>query len=481
MSWVHRAFASWPLTVKVPLLVAGLMIAVAIGISNTVLQRLSQTQEEHLAQLTGAYLDGLSTAVQPFVIRGDVWETFDVLDRARQRYAGVRAKYAIVALPDESVLAASDPLRFPTASRLPGDVIERLRQAQSVMLDEDGSSAWAYRALREGNAHVGSIITEIDISDLIALRHKTLMALIGLNGLLTVAFAAAGYFLVRRMLAPAGVLTAHLDHALDGPMKRIEDRDLPPADSEFGRLFRRFNQVADAVNERQALGARLAQKQKAAVIGKLASGLAHEVNNPLGGLFNAVAMIREHGEDPKIRRDATRLLERGLTGIRNLVRAALLTYKGPAQSQELTSTELDDLRFLIQTEVDRRQIQLVWSVALPDRLAVKGQVAQQAALNLLLNACAASPVGGTVEFAASADAHALSIVVRDQGTGLPEPFIALLRGGDPASAPTETGLGLWTVARLLRQSGGRAEVAASPAGTMIRLILPLERTLDAVA
>ena len=119
MSRLHRVLARWPLTVKVPLLVAALMIAVAIGISNTVLQRLSETQEEHLAQLTGAYLDGVSTAVHPFVIRGDVWETFDVLDRARQRYAGVRAKYAIVALPDETVLAASDPLRFPTASRLP--------------------------------------------------------------------------------------------------------------------------------------------------------------------------------------------------------------------------------------------------------------------------------------------------------------------------------------------------------------------------
>jgi len=478
---LHRVLASWPLTVKVPLLVAALMIAVAVGISNTVLQRLSDTQEEHLAQLTGAYLDGLSTAVQPFVIRGDVWESFDVLDRARQRYAGVRAKYTIVALPDETVLAASDPLRFPSASRLPGDVIERVREAQSLVLDEDGASAWVYRALREGNAFVGSIIAEIDISDLIALRHKALMALIGVNALLTVLFAAAGYFMVRRMLAPAGVLTAHLDHALDGPMKRIADRDLPPPDTEFGRLFRRFNQVADALNERQALGARLAQKQKAAVIGKLASGLAHEVNNPLGGLFNAVAMVRDHGDDPKIRADATRLLERGLTGIRNLVRTALLTYKGPAQTHEIARSDLDDLRFLIQTEVARRQIHLAWNVVLPDRLTVDGQAAQQAALNLLLNACAASPVGGTVEFAASADQHALSIVVRDQGSGLPEPFIALLRGDEPAAMPAETGLGLWTVARLMRQSGGRAEVAASGAGTMIRLILPLERALDAVA
>jgi signal transduction histidine kinase len=480
MSWLRYA-ARWPMTVKVPLLVAALMIAVAVGISHTVLQRLTQTQEQHLAQLTDAYLDGLSTAVHPFVIRGDVWETFDVLDRARQRYLGVRAKYAIVTLPDESVLAASNPMRFPTATRLPGDVLGHLRAARSLSLDEDGASAWVYRPLRDGNTHVGSIIAEIDISELIALRRKALIALVGVNGLLTVLFAAAGYLVVRRMLAPAGVLTRHLDHALDGPMKRIDDRHLPPPDSEFGRLFRRFNQVADAVNEREALSARLAQKQKAAVIGKLASGLAHEVNNPLGGLFNAVAMIREHGDDPRIRKDATRLLERGLTGIRNLVRAALLTYKGPAEVQAAARADLDDLRFLIQTEVDRRRIRLVWNVAMPDRLAVDGQAAQQAALNLLLNACAVSPVDGTVEFDVSGDAHGLSIVVRDEGPGLPEPFVALLRNGDPAAVPTETGLGLWTVARLIRQTGGHADVAASAAGTMIRLTLPVERAIDAAA
>ena len=247
-------------------------------------------------------------------------------------------------------------------------------------------------------------------------------------------------------------------------------------------LFRRFNQVADAVNERQALSARLAQKQKAAVIGKLASGLAHEVNNPLGGLFNAVAMIREHGDDPGIRKDATRLLERGLTGIRNLVRAALLTYKGPAQSQELTRTELDDLRFLIQTEVDRRQIQLVWNVALPDRLAIKGQVAQQAALNLLLNACAASPVGGTVEFAASADgAHPVDRGARPG----PRPAGAVYR----SAAGRRSGFGArgdrpWALdggpppAAVSRPCRSRSK---SSAGTMIRLILPVEKALDAVA
>src|SRR5579863_9518786 len=88
-----------PLTLKVPLLVAALVIAVAAVISQIVLSRLIKDQETNLTLLADAYLDGLSATVLPAVIRGDVWETFDALDRAREQYSGVEARYAIVELP----------------------------------------------------------------------------------------------------------------------------------------------------------------------------------------------------------------------------------------------------------------------------------------------------------------------------------------------------------------------------------------------
>ena len=74
---------SWPLSWKVPLLAAGLMIGIATTISQVVLSRLASDQESNLRALTNAYLDGISAAVIQPVMRGDVWETFDALDRAR--------------------------------------------------------------------------------------------------------------------------------------------------------------------------------------------------------------------------------------------------------------------------------------------------------------------------------------------------------------------------------------------------------------
>src|SRR5579863_5973804 len=119
----------WPLTLKIPLLVVVFMVAVAIAVSNVVLRRLASDQELHLQQLADSYLDGLSAAIQPNLLRRDVWETFDALDRARGLYSALRTKYALVTLPDGTILAASDPVAFPTGLPVPGSLMKRFAAA----------------------------------------------------------------------------------------------------------------------------------------------------------------------------------------------------------------------------------------------------------------------------------------------------------------------------------------------------------------
>ena len=119
---VRAHIANWPLAWKAPLLAAGLLIGVAFVISQIVLNRLESDQENNLRLLTSAYLDGLSAAVLPSAVHGDVWEAFAALDRARDRYAGLKVRFAIVALPNGKVLAASDPTQFPVQSGVPPEV-----------------------------------------------------------------------------------------------------------------------------------------------------------------------------------------------------------------------------------------------------------------------------------------------------------------------------------------------------------------------
>ncbi len=65
------------------------MIAISIVVSLRALSRLEETQTKHLLQLSSTYLDGLSTSLLPAVVREDVWEVFDTLDRSRERYKGL--------------------------------------------------------------------------------------------------------------------------------------------------------------------------------------------------------------------------------------------------------------------------------------------------------------------------------------------------------------------------------------------------------
>jgi signal transduction histidine kinase len=368
---------------------------------------------------------------------------------------------------------------------LPASLLNSPAFERGLYIDDDRGRAFVGRRLQSGGGDIGGILAQIDIGALLAERREVLTTLILLNGLVTLVLAIIGYIAVRRMLAPVGMLTQHVESMRDGNPVPIPSDRLHDPRTEFGRLFQRFNAMASAVAEREALAVRLADEEKLAQLGRLASGMAHEVNNPLGGMQNAIATLRKHGADSQVRETSLSLLERGLAGIRNVVRAALVTYKGSEEPSWLASADLDDLQFLIQHEVGRRRLVIEWANRLPSRVPVDGGAIRQAVLNLLLNACVASPVGGRVRFEASMSVGALRFVISDDGPGLPGPFAELLTSPAQSTLPERAqGLGIWTSARLITRLGGTAMVERrQEGGTRIVISIPLSEgiRLDEVA
>ena len=465
-----------PITVKVPLMVVTLMVAVGVVLSNQVLVRLSATQERHLEELTGAYLDGLSASLVPHVLREDIWEIFDQLDRTRHAYVGLSAIYTIVAEPGGTVLAASEPNLFPSQASVPKTLEARFPSSSDLMLDEGNGRAFIRRALSYQDLPIGWIYGEIDIRDLLAERREVLAALVLTNIVLTLILAGAGYLVVRHMIRPLDTLAEHLDRGRGGRMEPIPESRIGRRHGEFARLFRRYNALVQAVNQREELAARLADEERMASLGKLASGMAHEINNPLGGMFNAIDTLEHHGDDAAVRRSSLDLLKRGLLGIRDVVRAALVTYKSGASKQPLQPSELDDLRFLVRPEVVRRQLTLMWNTELSGTIALPAGPVRQSVLNLLLNACAASPLGGRVDFTAGVRDGALIIRVSDQGHGMPAEVAAILESDGRIEPPPGqgTGLGAWMVSRLVRELGGRVHVYPRPeGGTAVEIAIPV--------
>ena len=483
-SWFRRP---WPLTARVPIVSGTLILAVAIVLSRVMMSSVAHEQELGVRQIAAVYLDGIATTVYPHVVGRNLANTTEALRRTMWFHQGMREQRAIVRLPDGTVFAdvagpngdvgADDPLHD-------ADLGRRLEQESGFVFDEHSGTGWASRAIvRDGN-HVADLFVAVDLKALLAERQAVRWQLLLATVLAGLGAAVAGFWIVRRMLSPVRLLTELLRRAQSGDLERVSPALLPHASTEYGRLFSGYNDLVDAIDEREALAARLAQRERDSVLGRLAATVAHEVRNPLGGMSTALNTIRKFGNDPGVRAKGLDLIERGLSSIGDVVNSVLAFHRMPPDSRRLTLADLDDLRTLIEPELARRQLLLTWDCDIDDTVDVAATETRQIALNLLLNACEASPPGGKVGFHVSIEdvpqgQLQLVLQVIDDGQGLPPSVSAALTevsATDPKDPPR--GLGIRIIRDLVRGLGGW--VAATSAsgldhGSRIVVTLPLGR------
>ncbi len=472
-----------PITLRAPLLVALLMIVVSVIASERVMRRLIETQERQLVELSSAYLDGLSSSLSPHILREDMWEVYDALQRSKTLYSAARPLETVVIDASQNVIAASDPLHTPSLEPVSIVLKERLIE-RDFAIDEALGRAFVRRDVVHQGVSIGGIYAVLDIRHLLQERSEVVTTLILSNALFTLILAAFGYAVVRHMVAPVRVLTSHLRRGLDGAAEPIPAVELPSSGSEARRLFDAYNRLVAAETQREGLARRLAEEETLASLGRLASGMAHEINNPLGGLFNALHSIKRHGERPEVREASVELIERGLVGIRDVVEATLETYRPDKARSPLEPADIEDMRLLAQPEIKRKRLHLDWRNTLAATVDAPAAPVRQIVLNLLLNACAAAPQRGRIGVAINADGagsdRSLSIVVEDDGAGLPEAAAKLLRTPNPSPPIGEGGLGLWMIRRLTTELDGEVRYEPrTPSGARIEVTLPLEREADA--
>ncbi|WAJ26657.1 sensor histidine kinase [Antarcticirhabdus aurantiaca] len=464
------------LSVRIPLIVAALMMLVGAVLSERVMDRLTQTQDRHLRQLGETYIDGLSFPLIPALIRDDVWEVFDIIDRSRSLHVGLTPIATVVTDAAGNVVAASDPDAHPTRSRLDPDFRDSFPADEWAGPSHAESRAFLRRELRSQDRTVGTVYAVLDTTHSVRERQTVLLTLVATNGVITLLLAGGGYLAVRYMVSPVRILTHHLTlSALEG-IDPVPDGVVRRSRGEARRLFRSFNRLVDEVREKRDLASRLAAEERMATVGRLASGLAHEINNPLGGLLTAVDTLKRHGADPAVRERSVDLVERGLLGIRDVVRTTVLTYKVDESHRPLTGCDVSDLAVLLAPELDRRSLRLVCDNELPGPVGVPASPVRQALLNLLLNACAASPAGSTVAVNVRREDGMVVARVDDSGPGMPDEAVDYLTRGDGKAMPPPSGrgLGLWVVRRLAKDFSASITVSSSPlGGSRVELAIPV--------
>jgi len=285
--------------------------------------------------------------------------------------------------------------------------------------------------------------------------------------LLTVIFLFIGFAMIvvlsQRLIRPITELAGTME-AIKGDHLNV--RVPVKGDYEIAVLTEKFNSLLERIRESQEelkkTHERLRQSERLASIGILATGIAHEINNPLGGLFNCLEILNARGDNPELRKRYLELIKEGLERIETTVNRLLYM----ARKKEHRLEEIN-LRYAVRNvfgliEFRANKLRIRFNNNVPEDISILGDMQdfQQVLLNLFINAVQAMPEGGDLTVNAFKDDSQIILEVIDTGTGIKDEHIS--RIFDPfftTKPPGEgTGLGLWLTYEIVKNYNGDIKV-----------------------
>jgi signal transduction histidine kinase len=456
----------WSYRVKVPLaltlvaLLAG--IAVATG---TYLLVYRYVEANALAQTQRLARTLARSLVQP-VLSNDVWQAFQTVRASSLAAtpAGVPSLQIVVIDAQGEVFVALDPGTYPIgtpAARLPAAqaqaaawVVARAGREGGYVRDDDASGTLlvAERLIGEEDALIGGVIVQQEhgISRAQARGVARQLALLGAAAILLV--GAVGWVAGRRMIRPLEMLRAAMRAAPSDDVRPAVSR-VSRLNDEVGELGRAFLHMMDEIRAKQEMERHMQQAERMASIGQLSAGIAHEVNNPLGGMLAAIENRRLRGSVDEATERTMALLERGLRQVHDTVQALL--NEARSERHPLASADLHDLELLLRPEAEQARCTLDWRLDAPALPGLPAVPVRQVVLNLTLNAIAAAGRGGRVRVWAGDVPQGWEVRVGNTGAALSDAQFAELVSGSARSPDGRLGLGLWITARILHALGGR--------------------------
>jgi signal transduction histidine kinase len=277
-----------------------------------------------------------------------------------------------------------------------------------------------------------------------------------------------GLSIYRSVARPVARLSEGAARLAAGDLDARIEIDSP---DEFGALARQFNAMTRSLRDQQE---RLVQSEKLAGIGRLAAGVAHEINNPLAVILGYAKLLQRKAEgqlaeDLGLIQDEALRAQEIVEGLLDLSRP-LAAAPEPVDLKELAD---EAVARLVATD---RLAGAAVEVAGAARLEGHPQKLRQVLLNLIKNGAEAAGAGGKVVVALTqAAGGGAELVVSDSGPGLPDQASHRLFEPFFTTKPTGTGLGLAVSLGIVQAHGGTL-AADSPAGAGARFTVRLPAT-----
>lgn len=426
----------------------------------------------------------LSRALLPSLLSDEVWSAYETVMTPLEGIedGGSPQKTITVLDAKGAVFVSSHPAQFPVLAPLAsiGPSYAQLQRAiatqaaHSQVQFEDRVNdriLVAVPILADDGTHLGTVLLTYSESLFLPNFYATLTRVIGSTLLVLLVLVPLGWNIGRRMAIPLTSLAESMAQIGSAPRAQLTER-LYRSHDEIGQLGRQFERMLDELEEKRNMEKQLIAADRLAAIGRLTAGIAHEINNPLGGMINTINTFKHHvNPDPAVTERTISLLERGLAQIRDTVGALLVEAR--MESHALSPDDMDDIRVLVQPQVSEREVRLDWDNGVSEPLPLPSTPVRQILINLLLNAVQAADQSGTVGCRIHCDDRLLVLDIYNDGKTIPAAVLEHLF--EPFSLPSESrgGLGLWVTYQIVQQLKGAIDVTSADAETRFVVRLPI--------
>lgn len=474
------------LSVKFALTITAVVAGVAFTIGAVMVTLDWQRFQDELESKALLLAHSVAVTAPDDILRSDYWSLFKSLKIMANKVPGEmqdsRILSGMILDPEGIVLAHLDtknnPMGMPLA--LPDPIERRLfaaamkAKSPTILRNGIGNSGFleGVAPIYSDEKLLGVVRVRLSYMELFLKAQRSAFVIIGLTLALVALGSLLGTAISRRITMPLTAMTEGMQAVGRGELSDI--KPIPVSnDDELGILASAFNQMAKEMVEKKSLEEQIAVSEKLVALGRISAGVAHEVNNPLAGLMNCIDTLKKHPDDPELIERYLPLLDKGLNRIKNIVESLLIELRIEEAHGTDSSSTLEDLRGIVESEIDGRDIEFVWDNHLGEDVLINKRRVQQIVLNLLKNSIQALQDHGTVIFRTFKDGNCVILKVMDNGPGIPpenknqlfDPFFTTKKNG--------TGLGLWIVYRLVESMRGVIEVESEVGnGTQFQVTLP---------
>ncbi|MCX7194197.1 MAG: HAMP domain-containing sensor histidine kinase [Proteobacteria bacterium] len=448
---------------KVPLWGGFLIIISVLAVSASFIINAYIQVEKDLAIDSQKLGHSLKLNLFSAILQDDIWRAFEIITEASQRESSgmVSVENILVVDRTQHVLVSTHPRQAPILAdmhrlgpeldEIAKQIVQMNTEQQKTIYLADSKHYYSITNIANDNTSLGTLVI-VHSKDVFL----PLFARNAWNGLLVGTIILAillpfNWYWGQRMALPLVQLAARMAQ-LGKKWPDNLDPDLYEYHDELGLLFESYKQMLNDMRNKKALEMQIVQSDRLAVIGQLAAGIAHEINNPLSGMLMAIDTLKHHTDLSPRTTKTIALIVRGLNQIKDTV--ATLLVEAKMNSRNLTPQDIEDVLTLISPMSGKKSLHLAWHCCLTEEVALPSTFVRQVLINLLMNAIKAASTQGEVACDIIIDNEQLQISVSNDGKMLApeqishmfEPFTTFSEGGH--------GLGLWVTYQIVSQMGG---------------------------